>query len=227
MDIGILGTGGVGRTLAAALIAAGHTVMLGTRDVAVTRASTAAGPYGGPSFAAWHAGQPAVKLGSFAETAAFGALIINAANGATALDTLAMAALESQAGKTMIDVSNDLDASQGMPPRLRVADVPGASLGERIQAAYPMIRVVKSLNTMNAQIMLNPAALSGASSVFVSGDDAAAKQAVRAFLESFGWRDIIDLGDITTARSTEMLLPVWLKLWGTLGSGNFNFGIVR
>jgi predicted dinucleotide-binding enzyme len=112
-----------------------------------------------------------------------------------------------------------------MPPSLFVCNTD--SLGETIQRTYPELRVVKALNTMNCQIMADPARVPGMHHVFVSGNDAAAKDQVKKLLASFGWRDIIDLGDITTARGTEQMLPIWIRLWGALGTADFNFAIVR
>jgi len=126
----------------------------------------------------------------------------------------------------MLDISNPLDFSKGMPPSLSVCNTD--SLGEQIQRTYPELKVVKTLNTMNAYIMVNPAALPSDHTVFVSGNDGSAKQQVKNILKSFGWKEknMIDLGDITTARGTEMLLPIWVRLWGALQNPMFNFNIV-
>jgi predicted dinucleotide-binding enzyme len=113
-----------------------------------------------------------------------------------------------------------------MPPTLFIKDTD--SLAEQIQRSHPELKVAKTLNTINAQLMVNPGQpAAGEHSVFLSGNDAAAKARVRELLQSFGWKDIIDLGDITTARGTEMCLPVWLRLMGALGTARFNFKIVR
>jgi 8-hydroxy-5-deazaflavin:NADPH oxidoreductase len=227
MNIAILGTGVVGQTLAAALAAKGHNVTIGTRDIAATKARREPNAYGMPGFGVWHEANANVKLAQFADAAANAELVINATNGVGALEALKLARAESLGNKILVDVANDLDGSQGMPPRLSVTDAPGHGLGERIQAAYPNLRVVKTLNTLNAMVMLAPQSLPGDTSLFMCGNDAQAKQTVRALLESFGWKDVIDLGDIATARATEMLLPVWIRLWGALGNPNFNFKIVR
>jgi len=140
-----------------------------------------------------------------------------------ALDAAGASAL---AGKVLIDVTNPLDFSAGFPPTLIVKDTD--SLGEQIQRAFPQTRVVKSLNTLTASLMVDPASLAdGSHSVFVSGNDASAKQTVIGLLQEFGHRDVIDLGDISTARGTEMWLPLWLRLMGTLGTAQFNLRIVR
>jgi predicted dinucleotide-binding enzyme len=128
--------------------------------------------------------------------------------------------------KVLIDLANPLDFSQGFPPTLSVVNPD--SLGEQVQRAFPTLRVVKTLNTLNADLMLQPGKMAGGKhTLFLSGNDGAAKAEVKALLEDFGWKDIIDLGDITTARGTEQLLPLWVRLMGTLGHANFQFQVVR
>jgi hypothetical protein len=226
MKIAVLGTGPVGRTLAARFAALGHEVVLGTRDVADTVARTEPDGWGSPPVSVWLDAHPEVTLGSFSEAAAHGELAINATNGAGSLVALSQAGSENLAGKVLVDVSNPLDFSQGMPPTLLVKDTD--SLGEQIQRAFPDTRVVKTLNTMTADLQADPGQLAdGDHTVFVSGDDADAKQDVTRLLKSLGHTDVIDLGDITTARGTEMYLPLWLRLWGSLGTGIFNVKVVR
>lgn len=152
--------------------------------------------------------------------------MVNATNGAASLEALAAAGAANLAGKILVDVSNPLDFSQGMPPSLNPVNT--ESLGERIQASFPRTRVVKTLNTMNAGLMVDPARLAGGDhTVFLSGDDAGAKSVVTGLLRELGHRDIIDLGDMTTARGAEMLLPLWLRLYGALGTPDFNIKVVR
>lgn len=199
--------------------------MMGTRDVKalLERSSDdAAEP-----FSTWHDANPKVALGTFAQTAEFGEVVINATSGLASLDVLAGIGQAPLNGKTLIDVANALDFSKGMPPSLAYGNTD--SLGERIQKALPHTRVVKTLNTMNALVMVNPRLIGeGDHHVFVSGDDPIAKRKVADYLRIwFGWKNAIDLGDITTARATEMLLPLWLQLWGTLDTPIFNFKIVR
>ena len=227
MNIAILGTGMVGQTLAAALVAKGHQVTIGTRDVAATLARREPNGYGMPGFGVWHEAHSNISLATFSQAATNAELLINATNGIGALEALALTGADSLGQKILIDVANDLDASHGLPPRVSIVDEPGSGLGERIQAAYPNLRVVKTLNTLSAPVMLSPQSLPIESTLFMSGNDAQAKQIVHGLLESFGWRDVIDLGDIATSRATEFLLPVWLRLWGALGSANINFKIVR
>jgi predicted dinucleotide-binding enzyme len=223
---GILGTGVVGKTIAARLVGLGHAVMIGTRDPEETLSRTEPDLYGNPPFGVWQEEHPEVRLGTFGEAAAHGEMVVNATAGAVSLEALDMAGEANLNGKVLIDISNPLDFSQGMPPTLSVSNTD--SLGEQIQRRFPEARVVKTLHTMNAYVMVDPAQLAGAEhTVFVSGDDAEAKATVSELLRSFGWADIIDLGDITTARGTEMLMPIWLRLFGALQKPTFNFKIVR
>jgi predicted dinucleotide-binding enzyme len=226
MKIGILGTGMVGRSHAAKLSALGHQVKIGTRDVARTRAADRPDDMGNPPFSVWQGEHPGVTLVSFAEAAAHGEVIINALHGQAAVEELTKLA-RSLEGKVLLDITNPLDFSKGMPPSLFVCNTD--SLGERIQRALPGTKVVKTLNTMNAFLQVDPGRLAGGDhDTFVSGDDAAAKaQVIRFLKEWYGWKNIIDLGDITTARGVEMVLALWVRLWGTLRTPLFNFKIVR
>lgn len=226
MKIAVFGTGTVGRTLASALDKLGHGVVLGTRDPAETAGRTGPGARGGPSFSEWHAGHGSISLDTFAGAADTGELVVNATNGAASLAALGAAGAAKLSGKIIMDVANPLDFSQGMPPVLNPVNT--ESLAERIQQSFPDARVVKTLNTMNAGLMADPGRLAdGDHSVFVSGDDPEAKKTVMGLLEALGHRDIIDLGDITTARGAEMMLPLWLRLFGVLGTADFNFKVVR
>lgn len=148
-----------------------------------------------------------------------------AGNGSAALDMLTAAGADHLAGKVVLDISNPLDFSAGFPPTLFVKDTD--SLGEQVQAAFPEARVVKSLNTLTAALMVEPGLLGATTTVFVSGDDAAAKATVTDLLTGFGHTDVIDLGGIETARGTEMFLPLWLRTMGALGTGMFNISVVR
>lgn len=226
MRYGILGTGVVGKTIAGRLDSIGHEVMVGTRDPEEMMSRTEPDQYGNPPFNAWQQEHPDVRLGAFGEAAAHGEMVVNATAGAVSLEALEMAGEDNLNDKVLIDISNPLDFSRGMPPTLWVSNTD--SLGERIQRRFPEAKVVKTLHTMNAYLMVDPAQLAGADhTVFVSGDDAEAKAKVTELLRSFGWQDIIDLGDITTARGTEMLMPIWLRLFGALQKPAFNFKIVR
>jgi predicted dinucleotide-binding enzyme len=226
VNFGILGSGIVGRTLGGKLAELGHQVMIGTRDVSETLARTQPEGYGGPPFGVWQQQHPRVKLGTFADAAAHGEIVVNATAGMGSLEALEMAGRAHLAGKILMDIANPLDSSRGMPPTLSVANAD--SLGEQIQRAFPETRVVKTLNTVTASLMINPSLLSGEHSVFVSGDDAEAKAMVTQILKDwFGWPSVIDLGDITSARGTEMVMALWLRLFRALQTPLFNYRIVR
>jgi len=220
MNIAVLGTGAVGQALAGRLHELGHTVVLGTRDPEASRGRTDDGSVG-----PWLTAHPGVGLAGFAEAAGDAELVVLATGGGVALDVLAQAGAGSLDRVPLLDLSNPLDFSRGFPPTLFVKDTD--SLAEQIQRAYPGLRVVKSLNTLTAALMVDPRSLPGSSTVFVAGDDADAKAVVVGLLESFGHDDVIDLGDLTAARGTEMWLPLWLRLMQSLGTAQFNLKIVR
>jgi predicted dinucleotide-binding enzyme len=226
MNVGILGTGMVGRAHAAKLSASGHAVKIGTRDVAGKLAENQTDPMGNRPFNAWQKDHPGVKLVTFAEAAAHGEVVINALYGQAAVEALKKIA-PGLDGKILIDITNPLDFSKGMPPSLFVCNTD--SLGEQIQRALPATKVVKTLNTMNASLQVDPRRLAGGDHhAFVSGNDAAAKARVSELLkEWYGWTNIIDLGDLSTARGAEMILILWTRLWGAVQTPLFNFKIVR
>ena len=205
----------VGQTLAGKLVTLGHEVTMGSRQP------------GNEKAVAWaaEAGDNAHD-GTFADAARFGEVVINATAGAASLDALEAAKAENLAGKVLIDVSNPLDFSKGQPPTLTVCN--DDSVAEQIQRAYPDAKVVKTLNTVNAGLMVAPGSISQSHTVFVCGNDDDAKATVRELLESFGWptEDILDLGDISGARGTEMYLPLWLKLASATSSWMVNVKVV-
>lgn len=211
MRIGVLGTGSVGRAIGSKLLELGHEVTMGSRSAD----SEALGEWLG------EAGD-AARGGTFADAAAGAELVFNCTAGHASLEALAVVGAENLAGKVLVDVSNPLDFSQGMPPTLSVCN--DDSLGERIQAAFPAAKVVKALNTVNNQVMIDPGRLPGNHNAFVCGNDAGAKATVTELLQSFGWprESIVDLGEISAARGTEMYLPLWLRLMGALGTADFN-----
>jgi 8-hydroxy-5-deazaflavin:NADPH oxidoreductase len=225
MRYAVLGTGTVGRTIAGKLVSLGHEVAVGTRDPEATLARTEPDAMGNPPVAQWLDEHSQIRLRPFADAASFAESVVNTTAGTASLTALDAAGADNLAGKVLIDIANPLDFSQGMPPSLNPVNTD--SLGEQIQRAFPEAKVVKTLNTMNAQVMVEPSRVAGEHHVFVSGDDADAKKAAAELLVSFGWpaADVIDLGDITTARGTEMLLPVWMRLWGALGHFDCNFHI--
>ncbi len=213
MKFGVLGSGMVGLAIGNRLVGLGHEAMIGTRDPARSAEKL-------------RSRNPALRVGTFAEAAAFGEILVNATSGAVSLEALKLAGTKNLHGKALLDVSNPLDFSRGMPPSLLVTNTD--SLGEQIQREFPDTHVVKALNTVTASVMVDPQQVAGGDHhVFVCGNDEAAKAAVTILLKEFGWRHFIDLGDITNARATEAMLPLWVRLYGTLGSGLFNFKIVQ
>ncbi len=216
MKLGVLGTGMVGQAIAGRLVELGHEVKMGSRRA------------GNEKAVGWasEAGEGASE-GSFPEAAGFGEVVVNATAGGASLEALEAAGADNLTGKVLIDVANPLDFSQGMPPTLSVCN--DDSLGERIQQAFPEAKVVKALNTVNASVMVSPGALGESTNVFVCGNDEGAKAQVEELLRSFGWGEgrVFDLGDISAARGAEMYLPLWLRMFGALGTGEFNIGVVR
>ena len=214
MNIGILGTGVVGQTIGARLTQLDHDVMLGSRSATNEKA------------AKWVSeNAPRATQGTFADAAQFGDIVFNCTSGQVSLEALRAAGAQNLAGKTLADVSNPLDFSKSFPPTLTVCNTD--SVGEQIQSAFPEAKVVKTLNTMTATVMVNPELVPGEHDVFVSGNDAGAKAQVTDLLRAFGWRNIIDLGDISTARGPEMVLPLWLRLMGVFKSPIMNFHVAR
>lgn len=206
----ILGTGTVGTTLAGRLRELGHEVVLGTRDPEATRARDG-----------W---DPGLDVRTFARAAEAGEVVIHASSGAAALSVIAAAGAALD-GKVLVDVANPLDFSAGFPPTLSVKDTD--SLAEQLQRAAPGARVVKTLNTVTAAVMVHPERLPEPTSLFVSGDDADAKAVVTGLLTELGHQDVIDLGDLSTARGTEMYLALWVRAMGALGTADFNVRVVR
>jgi len=214
----------VGQTIGAKLAAQGVDVVLGTRTPEKLGEKRGMGA----PLAEWvaKAGTKA-RLGTFAEAASHGEVVINATSGTGSLEALDLAGAKNLDGKILIDIANPLDFSKGMPPSLTICNTD--SLAEQIQKKFPRAKVVKTLNTTTANVMVDPNQVAhGDHDIFVSGNDAEAKQRVTSLLkEWFGWKSVIDLGDITTARGTEMLLPIWVRLWAALGTPMFNFKIAR
>jgi 8-hydroxy-5-deazaflavin:NADPH oxidoreductase len=203
MRIGVLGTGMVGKAIASRLSELGHDVQIGSR----TAGKEGAVP--------------------FADAAAFGEVLFNCTAGNASIAALQAAGEANLAGKTLIDTSNPLDHSGGGMPTLFVSNTD--SLGEQIQRAFPEVHVVKTLQTMNCEVMVNPALVPGDHVVFVCGDDAGAKQQTTELLGEFGWpaERVLDLGDISAARGTEMYVALWLRIWQAVGGLRFNIAVAR
>jgi len=225
MKVGVFGTGDVGKTLGAALVHRGHDVMLGTRDVAKKMAEKATED--SISFREWQSKNKKIRLGTFPEAAAHGELLMNATAGHGSLEALSHLKPADIKDKILIDMANALGPWGQGPVQMFVANTD--SLAERIQRAHPGLRVVKALNTVSSHLMVNPVGLAGGDhDVFVAGNDPQARERVSRFLrDEFGWRTVIDLGDLTGARATEMMIMAWVKIWEALGTADFNFKIVR
>lgn len=215
MRIGVLGTGVVGKTIGTKLVKLGHDVRMGSRTA------------GGESAKAWtKAAGGKSSEGTFAEAAAHGEMVFNCTSGMKSLDALRAAGAKNLEGKVLVDVANPLDFSKGMPPTLSVCNTD--SLGEQIQRAFPAARVVKALNTVTASAIVEPSTIPGVHDIFVCGNDAEAKAAVVALLKTgFGWKEVVDLGDITGARAQEMILPLWLRLFMKFQSPNVNIHVAH
>ncbi len=215
MKIAVLGTGMVGVSLATKLVSLGHEVTMGSRSVETEKGKE------------WLASvnSDSARLATFAEAAAGAELIFNATLGQVSVEVLRSVGADDLKGKIVVDVSNPLDFSKGMPPSLTVCNTD--SVGERIQTAFPDVKVVKTLNTVNANLMVDPSLVPGDHTLFVSGNDAEAKKFVEETVlrQWFGWKNVLDLGDITTSRGVEMFLPLWVRLWGALGTPAFNIQI--
>jgi predicted dinucleotide-binding enzyme len=212
MRIAVLGTGMVGRTLGPAFSRLGHDVVVGTRSPDATAARDD-----------WGLDLP---LALFAEVAHGADLVVNATSGQASLAALDAVGADALAERVLLDVANPLDFSGGFPPTLAVKD--DDSLAEKIQRTYPRARVVKSLNTVNCAVMVEPGHLGeGDTTMFVAGDDAEAREVVLGLLEQLGWRDIVEFGDLAAARGREMWMPLWLRLMGRLGTPDFNIKVVR
>jgi predicted dinucleotide-binding enzyme len=214
MNIGIFGTGIVGQTIGNRLIELEHNVKMGSRLAG-----------NGPARAwAKNAGRQA-SHGTFAEAAAFGEILFNCTAGRGSLSALEFVHASDLNNKVLIDVANPLDYSLGYPPILTVNNTD--SLGEQIQRAHPLLRVVKALNTMNVDVMMHPDRIHGYHDVFICGNDELAKVTVSKLLSEIGWESVIDLGDISNARGMEMVVPLWISLQKKLGTNIFNFKIVK
>lgn len=226
MIIAVLGTGAVGQAHAEKLSKLGHKVFMGTNNVAKTRSRTKIDQMSRPGIGIWLEANPLVKLCDFQTAAQNAELIINATSGLASLKILS-GIKKAIADKVLIDISNPLDFSKGFPPTLSVCN--NDSLAEQIQKALPKARVVKAFNTTNASVQVNPGRVAKADHhLFVAGNDQAAKnQVIKLAKQQYGWKNVMDLGDIKSARGIEMILPIWLQIMGSINSADFNFKIAR
>ena len=157
MKIAVFGTGSVGQTIAAKLVTVGYDVMIGTRNVNNSKSRISDDQYGNQGFGAWLSSNSKVKLGTFAEAASFGDLLINATSGGSSVNAFKSAKAEDLKDKVLIDIANPLDFSKGAPPSLIPTLSNTNSLGEELQKVFPQVKVVKTLNTMWCGLMVNPA----------------------------------------------------------------------
>lgn len=212
MKMAVFGTGMVGNAIGAKLVSLGHDVTMGSRTATNEKA------------VAW-AKQHKARAGTFADANAGADMVWNCTGGLVSIAALTSAG--SLDGKLLVDISNPLDFSRGMPPTLGVVN--DDSIGERIQRAFPQAKVVKTLNTVNCAVMVDAARVNGGDhTMFMCGDDVDAKAQVKRILsDDFGWKDVLDLGDIKASRGMEMYLPLWLRMYGALKIGDFNVKVVR
>jgi 8-hydroxy-5-deazaflavin:NADPH oxidoreductase len=225
MKIGIIGGGGVGQAIAAKLIANGHDVHLGIRNP--SKEELAKDRMMAKPLIDW-VRDTGGKVVTFAEAAKHGEIVFAATNGATAIDALKLAGAENLKGKVLIDISNPLDFSKGMPPALLPQYDHFTSLGEETQKAFPEARVVKAFNTVSASAMVDASFVPGDHDLFIAGNDVEAKKTVENLArKEFGWKSFVDLGDIVGARATEHLLPLWVRLWMIGGTPKVNIKLVK
>jgi predicted dinucleotide-binding enzyme len=216
MKIAVLGTGTVGNTIGSKLISLGHEVKMGSRTA------------GNEKAVEWAKGAgKGASEGTFESAAQFGEIVFNCTAGSAAVDVLRAAGKDNLKDKLVIDISNPLDFSKGFPPSLTVCNTD--SIGEQLQREFPDAKVVKTLNTVNCFLMVDATKVNGGDhDMFMCGNDAGAKGRVSEILKGwFGWKNVVDLGDITNARATEMYLPLWVRLYGALKTADFNIKIVR
>lgn len=215
MNLGVLGTGPVGRTIGTKLVELGHNVRMGSRTA------------NNPNAQAWvRATGQGASQGTFSDAARFGDMLFNCTAGKGTLSAFESIKNVDLNGKVLMDLANPLDYSHGMPPTLTVSNTD--SLAEQIQREHKLFKVVKALNGMSVDVMINPRQVPGSHDVFICGNDLDAKAQVTIILvEWFGWENVIDLGDITSARGMEMALPLWLSLRKKYATNLFNFHIAK
>ncbi len=209
MRIAVIGTGNVGRATARAWAAAGHDVVLGSRDPGARKDVGA---------------ELGLPLAAVREAAAGAEVVVNATPGADSVALLRAAGADVLDGKVLVDIA----VGYTVEPHGFVLTHAEVSLGEEIQRAFPAARVVKTLTTMDSVTMVAPGGLTGESTVFLSGDDPAAKKVTGALLTDLGWPESahLDLGGIETARGQEHFAHMFVALAGALGTHAFNIRVV-
>ena len=213
MRVGVLGSGDVGQTLAAGFLKHGHEAMIGTREPA--------------RLAAWHKANPKAKVGSVSETAAFGEVIVLAVKGSAAADVLRAADQANLAGKVVIDASNPIADAPPDHGVLKFFTTLDDSLLERLQKEFKDARLVKAFNSVGAPQMVNPGYAGGIRpTMFLCGNDNAAKRTVSEILDQFGW-DTADMGTVEAARAIEPLCMLWCILGFTKNEWTHAFKLLR
>lgn len=213
MQVGVLGSGEVGRRLASAFHGCGHDVMLGSRDP------------GKAQLREWASGEGSgIALGTFSQCAAHGRLLVLAVLGDAAAAAIAAAGPENFAGKVVIDAMNPLDFSAGFPPKLSICGED--SLGEQVQRSLPDAKVVKAFNTIGNPYYVNPSFSEGAPTMLIAGNDEDAKATVGDVLADFGWSDVVDIGGIEGSRELEAICIVWVKIGGTRNAWDHGFKLL-
>ncbi len=211
--VGVLGSGEVGRRLAAGFHSRGDDVMIGSRDP------------GKSELREWLSGDGAgIKAGTFAQTAAHGDLLVLAVLGNAAEQAISDAGPENFSGKVVIDAMNPLDFSGGFPPKLSVAGED--SLGERVQRALPDAKVVKAFNTIGSPYFVEPSFSEGPPTMLIAGDDEGAKRTVGDALADLGWSDVVDIGGIESSRELEAICIAWVKIGGRRGAWDHGFKLL-
>lgn len=220
----MIGSASVAQVVGLKLLELGHEVMISSRNINQPK------KYGGemdfPSAKAWENENKSkgfkASAGTFKEAAKFGELVFNCTAGAHSIEALISAGEKELEGKILIDLANPLDFSKGMPPMLTICNT--TSLGEQIQAKFSKTKVVKTLNTVTAELMINPGKVKGEHDLFMCGNDESAKKWVKSEIltKGFGWKIIHDLGAIKASRAMEMYLPLWVQLWNATKTPYFN-----
>jgi 8-hydroxy-5-deazaflavin:NADPH oxidoreductase len=213
MRVGVLGSGEVGRRLAAGFCSRGHDVIIGSRDPNKSELRE------------WLSGEGAgIGAGTFAQAAERGELLVLAVLGNAADEVIADAGPENFSGKVVIDAMNPLDFSGGFPPKLSITGED--SLGERVQRALTDAKVVKAFNTIGNPYFVDPKFSEGNPTMLIAGDDEGAKRTVGDVLADFGWPDPIDIGGIEGSRELEAICIAWVKIGGALGSWDHGFKLL-
>lgn len=223
MKVGIFGTGNVGRTIAEKFASEGNEVMIGTRDVEDTLAKTEPDAMGNPAYKAWQKNNLRVKLGSFEDTAKFGELIVISTSGNAAKKAIELGGKENFSGKIVIDMTNPVESS--VPPKYYGEF--GNSIGEQVQHLLPEAKVVKTFNQMGVQIVVNPQREDGDPVLFLAGNDTEAKLQVSEIAKKWGWKEVVDFGDISQSFWLETLVMLWIQYAFKNNSWSHAFSFLR